>query len=153
MYVAILILIPAFAFIFEFWDFETDPVGVEAPQPSRSSVFFFTLLILFLICLFFLAKSLFLSAVLVADLRAALQLLVSVSDPINVSWLDGWLDRSPFIPSLFTNKSEVIGLVIIMYIILVCVYVCVCECVCVCVCVCVCMCVCVPKHRPRDLNF
>ena len=39
MYVAILILIPAFAFIFEFLYFETDPVGVEAPQPSRSSVF------------------------------------------------------------------------------------------------------------------
>ena len=39
------------------------------------------------------AKSLVLSAVLVADLRAALQPLVSVSDPIKVSWLDEWLDR------------------------------------------------------------
>ena len=63
------------------------------------------------------AKSLVLSAALVADLRAALQPLVSVSDPIKVSWLDGWLDRSPFIHSLLFNKSKVIGLVIIMYII------------------------------------
>ena len=86
-------------------------MGVAAPQPSTSSVLFFTLLI-FLSAYFSKllgeAKSLVLSAVLVTDLRAALQPLVSVSDPIKVSWLDGWLDRSPFIPSLLSNKRKVI---------------------------------------------